>query len=55
MIYELKDKILDVYAEFASDEEKAKLNAKLEQVEVSQMSHYILAMILTLLIGLAIR
>lgn len=34
MIYELKDKILDVYAEFASDEEKAKLNAKLEQVEV---------------------
>jgi heat shock protein 4 len=34
MIYELKDKILDVYAEFASDEEKAKLNAKLEQIEV---------------------
>ncbi|EAT87126.2 hypothetical protein SNOG_06062 [Parastagonospora nodorum SN15] len=33
MIYELKDKILDVYAEFASDDEKAKLNAKLEQVE----------------------
>jgi heat shock protein 4 len=33
MIYELKDKILDVYAEFASDEEKAKLNAKLEQIE----------------------
>jgi heat shock protein 4 len=35
MIYELKDKILDVYAEFASDEEKAKLNAKLETIEVS--------------------
>jgi heat shock protein 4 len=35
MIYELKDKILDVYAEFASDDEKAKLNAKLEQIEVS--------------------
>jgi len=34
MIYELKDKILDVYAEFASEEEKSKLNAKLEQVEV---------------------
>ncbi|KAL5116169.1 adenyl-nucleotide exchange factor sse1 [Pleosporales sp. CAS-2024a] len=33
MIYELKDKILDVYAEFASDDEKAKLNAKLEQIE----------------------
>jgi len=33
MIYELKDKILDVYAEFASEEEKSKLNAKLEQVE----------------------
>lgn len=34
-IYELKDKILDVYAEFASDDEKSKLNAKLETVEVS--------------------
>ncbi|CBX99285.1 hypothetical protein LEMA_P085240.1 [Plenodomus lingam JN3] len=33
MIYELKDKILDVYADFASDDEKAKLNAKLEQIE----------------------
>ncbi|KAF2024663.1 heat shock protein 70 [Setomelanomma holmii] len=33
MIYELKDKILDVYAEFASDDEKAKLNVKLEQIE----------------------
>ncbi|PVH97137.1 heat shock protein Hsp88 [Periconia macrospinosa] len=32
-IYELKDKILDVYAEFASDEEKSKLNAKLETIE----------------------
>jgi len=32
-IYELKDKILDVYAEFASDDEKAKLNAKLEAIE----------------------
>ena len=34
-IYELKDKILDVYAEFASDDEKSRLNAKLEAVEVS--------------------
>ncbi|KAL1607956.1 adenyl-nucleotide exchange factor sse1 [Paraconiothyrium brasiliense] len=32
-IYELKDKILDVYAEFANDDEKARLNAKLEQTE----------------------
>ncbi|KAF2279269.1 heat shock protein Hsp88 [Westerdykella ornata] len=32
-IYELKDKIIGVYAEFASDEEKSKLNAKLETVE----------------------
>ncbi|KAH7371158.1 heat shock protein 70 family [Pyrenochaeta sp. MPI-SDFR-AT-0127] len=32
-IYELKDKILDVYAEFASDEEKSRLNAKLETIE----------------------
>ncbi|KAL6160659.1 adenyl-nucleotide exchange factor sse1 [Exserohilum turcicum] len=32
-IYELKDKILDVYAEFASDDEKARLNAKLETIE----------------------
>ena len=34
-IYELKDKILDVYAEFASDDEKSRLNAKLEAIEVS--------------------
>jgi len=32
-IYELKDKILDVYAEFASDDEKARLNSKLETIE----------------------
>lgn len=35
MIYELKDKITGVYAEFANDDEKAKLSAKLETVEVS--------------------
>ncbi|KAF2204086.1 heat shock protein 70 [Delitschia confertaspora ATCC 74209] len=32
-IYELKDKIIGVYAEFANDEEKARLNAKLETIE----------------------
>ncbi|KAH8698200.1 heat shock protein 70 family [Phaeosphaeriaceae sp. PMI808] len=32
-IYELKDKILDVYAPFASDDEKSRLNAKLEAIE----------------------
>jgi len=32
-IYELKDKILDVYADFASDDEKARLNTKLETIE----------------------
>lgn len=36
-IYELKDKILDVYAEFASDDEKSRLNAKLETIEVSML------------------
>ncbi|KAF2996926.1 adenyl-nucleotide exchange factor sse1 [Curvularia kusanoi] len=33
MIYELKDKIIDQYADFASDDEKSRLNAKLEQIE----------------------
>jgi heat shock protein 4 len=32
-IYELKDKIIDVYAEFASDDEKARLTSKLETIE----------------------
>ncbi|KAF2870574.1 heat shock protein Hsp88 [Massariosphaeria phaeospora] len=32
-IYELKDKILGVYAEFASDDEKSRLSAKLEIIE----------------------
>ncbi|KAF2472869.1 heat shock protein Hsp88 [Lindgomyces ingoldianus] len=32
-IYELKDKILGVYSEFASDDEKSKLSAKLETIE----------------------
>ena len=34
-IYELRGKIDDQYSEFASDEEKSKLRAKLEEVEVS--------------------
>ena len=34
MIYELKDKIIDQYKDFASDDEKSRLNAKLEQIEV---------------------
>jgi heat shock protein 4 len=55
MIYELKDKILDVYAEFASDEEKAKLNAKLEQMEVSQSTLDQPGFILTTSVGLAVR
>ncbi|KAF3039886.1 adenyl-nucleotide exchange factor sse1 [Didymella heteroderae] len=33
MIYELKDKIIDQYADFASDDEKSRLNAKLDQIE----------------------
>jgi heat shock protein 4 len=41
-IYELKDKILDVYAEFASDDEKARLNTKLETIEVSTVQYMVL-------------
>jgi heat shock protein 4 len=40
-IYELKDKIIDVYAEFASDDEKARLTSKLETIEVSSVKLYI--------------
>ena len=36
-IYELRNKIDDQYAEFASDEEKTKLKEKLEQSEVSPL------------------
>lgn len=32
-IYELKDKIISTYADFASDDEKSKLTAKLEAIE----------------------
>jgi heat shock protein 4 len=35
-IYELKDKIVGVYAEFANDDEKSRLSAKLETIEVSR-------------------
>ncbi len=34
-IYDMRNKIDDQYSEFASDDEKAKLKAKLETVEVS--------------------
>ena len=34
-IYELKDKIIGIYAEYASDDEKSKLSAKLDTIEVS--------------------
>ena len=37
-IYELRDKIDGVYAEFASDEEKDKLRAKLTTIEVSSIA-----------------
>jgi molecular chaperone DnaK (HSP70) len=47
MIYELKDKIIDQYAEFASDDEKSRLNAKLEQIEVC-LNHEIRTMNSTL-------
>jgi heat shock 70kDa protein 4 len=33
-VYDLRNKIDDLYAEFASDNEKEKLKAKLEQIEV---------------------
>jgi heat shock protein 4 len=46
-IYELKDKILDVYAQFANDDEKSRLNAKLEIIEVSYMSLFFLKRLLT--------
>jgi heat shock protein 4 len=36
-IYELRDKIDGVYAEFANEEEKDKLRAKLTDMEVSTM------------------
>ena len=39
MIYELKDKIIDQYAEFASDDEKSRLSARLEQIEVGETPH----------------
>ena len=38
LIYELRGKLEDVYAEFASDDEKANLRQKLEQTEVSYIT-----------------
>jgi heat shock protein 4 len=53
-IYEMRNKIDDQYSEFASEEEKTKLKAKLEASEVS--SSYLLAMFWMLLtcLGLAL-
>lgn len=39
-IYELRGKIDDVYSEFANEEEKNKLRAKLEDVEVSKQTQF---------------
>ena len=41
-IYEMRGKIDDQYAEFANDDEKAKLKAKLEQIEVSFLAYSLL-------------
>jgi heat shock protein 4 len=40
-IYELRDKIDGVYSEFANEEEKDKLRAKLTDTEVSNLNNYI--------------
>lgn len=41
-IYDMRNKIDDQYAEFASDDEKEKLKAKLEAAEVSRFTvHYV--------------
>lgn len=39
-IYELKEKIHGVYSDFASEDEKSKLQAKLEAIEVSSIQIY---------------
>jgi heat shock protein 4 len=39
-IYELKEKIIGVYAEFANDDEKSRLNAKLETIEVGSADRF---------------
>jgi heat shock protein 4 len=46
-IYELKEKIIGVYAEFANDDEKSRLQAKLEQVEVGVPRRYSVVQLLT--------
>jgi len=48
-IYDVRNKIDDTYAEFASDDEKTKLKAKLEQAEVSRYWGSFLCEVLTLL------
>jgi heat shock protein 4 len=58
-IYEMRNKIDDQYAEFASEAEKEKLKAKLEAVEVYRVTHPHLNLtfetFLKLCIGLALR
>lgn len=54
-IYELRSKIDDQYSDFANDEEKSKLKAKLEQSEVGSPYHMNKIQRLTIFIGLALR
>ena len=54
-IYELRGKIDEQYAEFANENEKAKLREKLEQSEVSHNKFPFATTILTTLTGLALR
>lgn len=55
-IYELRDKIEGVYSEFASDEEKEKLRAKLSATEVGhhRISQYLTQTKLIISAGLAL-
>jgi len=53
-IYDVRNKIDDVYADFASEEEKTKLKAKLEQAEVSKF-HRFPSRSTNILAGLALR
>lgn len=53
-IYELRDKIDTVYAEFSSEEEKEKLKAKLMDTEVISLPTFF-SLLYTDLSGLAVR
>jgi heat shock protein 4 len=54
-IYELRDKIDSTYSEFASEEEKEKLRAKLTETEVSDFDSQRLVLRTNETIGLAVR